>query len=65
MDVPVLAAFRGVTLAGEGGYQAFELGGGEKLALLFSALTALLAIGVERKTAVMDEGFAAATTQPA
>ena len=46
MDVPVLAALRGVTLAAEGGYQAFELGGGEKLALLFSALTALLAIGV-------------------
>ncbi len=46
MDVSVLAASSGVTLAAEGGYQAFELGGGEKLALLFSALTALLAIGV-------------------
>jgi K(+)-stimulated pyrophosphate-energized sodium pump len=43
---PVFAATSGVTIAAEGGYQAFELGGGEKLALLFSALTALAAIGV-------------------
>jgi K(+)-stimulated pyrophosphate-energized sodium pump len=43
---PPFAATSGVTLAAEGGYQAFELGGGEKLALLFSALTALAALGV-------------------
>src|SRR5438105_3258324 len=33
-------------LAAEGGYQVFDLGGAEKLWLLFSGLTALLAIGV-------------------
>jgi K(+)-stimulated pyrophosphate-energized sodium pump len=33
-------------LGAEGGYQVFHMGGGEKLWLLFSALTALLAIGV-------------------
>ena len=33
-------------LAGEGGYQEFTLGGGEKLVLLLSALSALLAIAV-------------------
>src|SRR5579863_3825553 len=32
--------------AAEGGYQVFHMGGGEKLWLLFSALTALLAIAV-------------------
>jgi K(+)-stimulated pyrophosphate-energized sodium pump len=42
----VLAAARGTILAAEGGYQSFTLGGGEKLALLFSALTALAALGV-------------------
>ena len=46
MAPPVFAATSGVTIAAEGGYQAFELGGGEMLALLFSALTALAAIGV-------------------
>ncbi len=33
-------------LASEGGYQAFHLGSGDKLVLLFSGLTALLAIAV-------------------
>jgi K(+)-stimulated pyrophosphate-energized sodium pump len=36
----------GAVLASEGGYQAFELGGGEWFWLIFSGLTALLAIGV-------------------
>ena len=46
MGSPILAASRVVVVAAEGGYQDFTLGGGEKLALLFSALTALLALGV-------------------
>ncbi len=33
-------------LAAEGGYQAFELGGAEWFWLVFSALTAILAIAV-------------------
>jgi K(+)-stimulated pyrophosphate-energized sodium pump len=36
----------GAVLAAEGGYQAFTLGGGEWFWLIFSGLTALLAVGV-------------------
>ncbi len=46
MGPDVLAAARGTILAAEGGYQSFTLGGGEKLALLFSAVTALAALAV-------------------
>ncbi len=47
-------------LAGEGGYQEFTLGGGEKLVLLLSGLSALLAIGVgfflQKQVLAMDTG---------
>jgi K(+)-stimulated pyrophosphate-energized sodium pump len=47
-------------LASEGGYQVFHLGGTEKLWLLFSGLSALLAIGVGfylmRKVLAADQG---------
>ena len=47
-------------LAAEGGYQEFTLGGGEKLVLLLSGLSALLAIGVgfflQKQVLAMDTG---------
>ena len=47
-------------LAAEGGYQVFHLGGAEKAWLLFSGLSALLAIGVGfylmRKVLAADQG---------
>ena len=47
-------------LAGEGGYQEFTLGGGEKLVLLLSGLAALLAIAVGfflmKQVLAMDTG---------
>ena len=47
-------------LASEGGYQEFTLGGGEKLVLLLSGLSALLAIGVgfylQKQVLAMDTG---------
>jgi K(+)-stimulated pyrophosphate-energized sodium pump len=47
-------------LASEGGYQEFTLGGGEKLVLLLSGISALLAIAVgfylQRQVLAMDTG---------
>ena len=46
MGQMVLAASRGFTFAAEGGYQVFDLRGGEIFALAFSGVTALVAIAV-------------------